>query len=101
MFVQPSATYTGVDKTIKRAIPLGSIRRIKNLNLENRPALDYARDMFLLSFFLRGMSFIDMAFLPKSDLSGAQIVYRRRKTGQRLVIGWTKEMQDILDRARR
>lgn len=62
------------------------------------PALDFARDMFMMSFYLRGMSFIDMAFLRKTDLKNGYITYRRRKTGQQLIIEWTKEMQMILDK---
>lgn len=90
--------YTGVDKTVKRALPLGIIRKIKAMDLSLTPKLDYARDMFMLSFMLRGMSFIDMAFLKKTDLCDGHITYRRRKTGQRLIIQWTKEMQHILDK---
>ena len=90
--------YTGVDKTVKRALPLAVIKKIKTLDLSLTPALDYARDMFLMSFYLRGMSFIDMAFLKKSDLKNGYVTYRRRKTGQQLVIEWTKEMQMILDK---
>ena len=64
------------------------------------PALDFARDMFLMSFYLRGMSFIDMAYLKKSDLQNGSVTCRRRKTGQRLIIGWEPEMQMILDKYR-
>ena len=90
--------YTGVDKTVKRALPLAVIKKIKALDLSLTPALDYARDMFLMSFYLRGMSFIDMSFLKKSDLKNGYVTYRRRKTGQQLIIEWTKEMQVILDK---
>ena len=90
--------YTGVDKTVKRALPLPVIKKIKALDLSLNPSLDYARDMFLISFYLRGMSFIDMAFLKKSDLKNGHVTYRRRKTGQQLIIEWTKEMQMILDK---
>lgn len=90
--------YTGVDKTIKRALPLPVIKKIKALDLSLTPALDYARDMFMMSFMLRGMSFIDMAFLRKADLQNGYVTYRRRKTGQKLVIEWTNEMQLILDK---
>lgn len=81
--------YTGVDKTVKRALPLQTIKKIKALDLSLNPTLDYARDMFIMSFMLRGMSFIDMAYLRKTDLTNGHIVYRRRKTGQQLTIGWT------------
>ena len=90
--------YTGVDKTVKRALPLPVIKKIKALDLSLNPALDFARDMFMMSFYLRGMSFIDMAFLKKTDLKNGYITYRRRKTGQQLIIEWTKEMQIILDK---
>ena len=90
--------YTGVDKTVKRALPLALIKKIKVLDLSLLPTLDYARDMFLMSFYLRGMSFIDMAFLRKTDLKNRYVTYRRRKTGQQLIIEWTKEMQMILDK---
>lgn len=90
--------YTGVDKTIKRALPLAVIKKIKALDLSLVPCLDFARDMFILSFMLRGMSFIDMAYLRKTDLANGHIIYRRRKTGQQLIIQWTKEMQAILNK---
>ena len=90
--------YTGVDKTIKRALPLPVIKKIKALDLSLNASLDFARDMFLMSFYLRGMSFIDMAFLKKTDLKNGYVTYRRRKTGQQLIIEWTKEMQMILDK---
>ena len=90
--------YTGVDKTVKRALPLSVIKKIKALDLSLTPALNYARDMFLMSFYLRGVSFIDMAFLKKTDLKNGYVTYRRRKTGQQLIIEWTKEMQVILNK---
>lgn len=90
--------YTGVDKTVKRALFLAVIKKIKSLDLSLTPKLDYARDIFLLSFYLRGMSFVDMAFLKKSDLKNGYVTYRRRKTGQILIIEWAKEMQMILDK---
>ncbi|MBD5231009.1 MAG: site-specific integrase [Bacteroidales bacterium] len=90
--------YTGVDKTVKRALPIAIIKKIKVLDLELIPALDFARDMFMMSFMLRGMSFIDMAYLKKTDLKNGYITYRRRKTGQQLTIEWTEEMQMLLDK---
>ncbi len=90
--------YTGVDKTIKRAIPLKAIKQIKNLDLSANPSLDLARDMFMFSFYTRGMSFIDMTYLKKKDLANGILTYRRRKTGQKLFIKWEKCMQEIIDK---
>lgn len=90
--------YTGVEKTIKRAVPFKVIKQIKDLDLIFFPTLNYVRDMFLFSFYTRGMSFVDMAYLKKKNLSGGVLSYRRKKTGQQLFIKWEKCMQDILDR---
>ena len=90
--------FTGAEKTIKRALNLPTIKKIKNLDLFLSPKTDFARDMFMMSFYLRGMSFIDMAYLRKTDLENGRVTYRRRKTGQQLTIEWTKEMQTILDK---
>lgn len=90
--------YTGVDKTVKRALSLSDIKKIKALDLSLIPELDFARDMFMMSFMLRGMSFIDMAYLRKTDLTNGYVTYRRRKTGQQLIIEWTEEMQIVLNK---
>ena len=90
--------YTGVDKTIKRAIPIKEIKALKELDLSLKPSLNFARDMFMFSFYTRGMSFIDMAYLKKSDLQNGILTYRRRKTGQQLTIKWEKCMEDIVSK---
>lgn len=93
-----SHVYTGVDKTTKRAVDIETIKRIRNLDLTTDKSADYARDIFMLSFYMRGISFIDLAYLKKTDLANGIVTYRRRKTGQRLTIRWTSEMQAILDK---
>ncbi len=90
--------YTGIDKTIKRALTIRQIKQIKELDLSLQPNINFARDMFLMSFYTRGMSFIDMAFLKKSNLKNGVLSYRRHKTGQLLYIQWTTEMQMLLDK---
>lgn len=90
--------YTGIDKTVKRAVPLKIIRQLRELDLALSPATDFARDIFLFSFYTRGMSFIDMAFLKKKDLQNGILTYRRHKTNQQLFIKWEKPMQEIIDK---
>lgn len=90
--------YTGVERTHKRAVPLETIRRLRDLDLTASGAAGFARDMFMLSFYTRGMPFIDLAFLKKSDLEDGILTYRRRKTGQRLQIKWENCMQKIVSR---
>lgn len=92
--------YTGIDKTVKRAVPLEAIKSIKEMDLSAKPSLDFAKDMFLFSFYTRGMSFIDMAYLQKDNLKNGYLIYRRRKTGRRMFIKLEKYIQDILDKYR-
>lgn len=92
------SVYTGVEKTLKRAVSLNDLKRIKGLDLSLKPNLDFARDMFLFCFYTRVMSFIDMAYLRKKDLQNGILSYRRRKTGQQLFIKWERCMQEIVDK---
>lgn len=89
--------FTGFATTTKRAISIDAIKAIRKLNLENNPALAFARDMFMLSLYLQGMAFVDIAYLKKSDIRNGQLQYSRKKTGQALTISWEKPMQEIVD----
>lgn len=89
--------FTGFASTVKRAIPLESIRAIRQLSLPEDSILAFARDVFMLSIYLQGISFVDMAYLKKSDIKNGVLQYSRKKTGQSLSIGWEPVMQDIVD----
>lgn len=88
--------YTGVEKTLKRGLSNNDMRRIREIQLNEYPKLNYARDMFMFSFYTRGMSFIDMAYLKKKDLYNGILSYRRRKTGQQLFIKYEECMNEII-----
>lgn len=88
---------TGHAATVKRAVGADVIRRILQLDALT-PLQTLARDLFLFSFYTRGMAFVDMAYLRKSDLSNGVLTYYRHKTGQRLTVRWEQPMQDIVDR---
>lgn len=90
--------YTGVAKTNKRAVPLGVIKTLRNMDLKHDPVSEFARDMFLFSFYTRGMAIVDMSYLRKSDLHEGILTYRRHKTGQQLSIRWEEKIQEIVRR---
>jgi len=89
--------YTGIARTAKRALTLDEMRRLKNLTTDDE-ALAMARDLFLFSFYTRGMSFVDIAYLRKADVRDGVLSYKRRKTGQLLTLAWEPKMQEIVDR---
>jgi integrase len=90
--------FTGKEKTAKRAVPLSVIRTIKTLDLSAHPTLTLARDLFMFSFYTRGMAFVDMAYLTKSNLKADYIRYRRHKTGQQLTIRIETCTKEIIER---
>ena len=89
--------FTGFAKTSKRAIPLEAIRTIRLLRLPAGSPLIFAMDMFILSIYLQGISFVDLAYLRKSDIRNGVLQYDRKKTRQSLNIGWEPSMQAIVE----
>ena len=88
--------FTGTDSSEKRAVNPAVIRRLRELELASSPVLETARDLFLLSFYLRGIPFVDLIRLRKSDLSRGMLRYRRSKTGRLLTVAVEPCAQEIL-----
>jgi integrase len=84
------------EDTKKRAVRKEDIDKITNLNLNGRKDLEYARDLFLFSFYMRGMSFIDIAYLQVDNIIGDRIYYTRKKTRQKFSIKITEKAWDII-----
>ncbi len=78
--------FTGTDSSEKRATTPLIIGRLQDLDLDNTSSLAFARDMFLLSFFLRGIPFVDLTYLRKSDVKMGVLRYRRSKTKRLLTV---------------
>lgn len=83
------------EKTKKRAITKEDIDKIKAFAPQTKRQAR-AKDYFLMSFYLMGASFIDLAFLKLSDMVGLRIEYKRKKTGQLHNIKITEPLQVIL-----
>ena len=85
--------------TRKRALPRETLRRIGGADLSAlHPKYALARDLFMVSFYTRGMSFVDMIYLRKSDVRDGVLTYRRKKTGQTLSLRVEAPLQKIIDR---
>ena len=92
------AVYTGVDRTRKRAVSEEFIRSLYRLALPSDSRLALARDLFLFSYCTRGMAFVDIAYLKKSDVRDDIIHYVRHKTGQRLAVRVEPIVRQIMTR---
>lgn len=90
--------YTGIAKTVKRAVDINIVKALRTMDLRGDHSAELARDLFMFSFYTRGMAIIDVAYLRKSNLKNGILSYRRQKTGQQLNIKWEPQMQRIIDR---
>lgn len=63
----------------KEYLTESELESLKAIQLETKNE-SIARDMFLLSFYGRGINFVDLMLLKKTDLHKGTISYRRRKT---------------------
>lgn len=93
-----SKVYTGIDRTRKRAIDIDALHLIHSTPLDDAPGLDFARDMFIFSFCTRGMPFVDIAYLRKTNIREGKIVYLRHKTGQPLSVAIEPMVSKIIDK---
>ncbi|WKN44960.1 site-specific integrase [Tunicatimonas pelagia] len=68
------------ERAKKRAVKLDVIEAIRKLSYPEGSSLWHHRNYFLFMFNMRGMNFIDLAFLPTSAASDGRLKYKRRKT---------------------
>lgn len=86
------------DKTIKRALSKDDIKKIALVDLSDNPKYDLARDLFMFSFFSRGMPFVDIINLKKTDIVDDVIIYRRAKTNQPLQVCITSSLFGLIQK---
>lgn len=59
--------------------------------------MSVAQKYFMLMFLLRGIPFVDIAYLQKSDIRGDFLFYNRRKTGRPLCVRLTPESKALIE----
>ena len=85
------------EPTAKRAISKEKIKRILDLKLDVDSPLFNARNYFLCSYLMNGISFIDIAFLKVENIIDGRIQYRRQKTARHYDIKVTPQLSSIMD----
>ena len=88
--------YTGTKVTVKRAVGEETFRRL-SAPVDDE-SLESARCLFLLLFMLRGIPFVDIAYMRRCDMHGNVIAYRRRKTGAWLTVRVEPEAMELIRR---
>jgi len=85
------------EKTAKRAISKEEIHKIIELELDPETKLWHSLNYFIFMFHLRGMNFIDLAYLKFENLIEGRVEYRRIKTGKLYSVKLTEKAQQIVD----
>ena len=83
-------------KTEKRAISKEDIKKIEEADLVAKPHLMDARNIFMFSYYCRGINFIDIAFLKWQDIKGERLIYTRMKTKELFNIELLQPAKEIL-----
>ena len=95
------SVYTGTRADRRRALDMEDMKKVFARLLQSAaipPGMRGAQELFILMFLLRGLPFVDLAYLRKSDLRGDVITYRRRKTGRPLSVTLTPEAMFLLQK---
>jgi integrase len=86
-----------LDHTTKKiAIHTDKVSKLKSLKLETGSSLHFAQQIFMFSYYCRGMNFIDITFLKWSDIPEHIISYVRRKTRGKFEIPVNRHVEEIL-----
>lgn len=85
------------EKTRKRAVNKDVIKKVEELDVSYDKNLQFNKDLFMFSFYNRGMSFVDMAYLKVRNIENGRLSYIRHKTGQLFSIKITGKAQAIID----
>ncbi len=82
--------------TSKRAISKDYIQKMETLSLPFGTALCFARDIFLFSYYTRGINFADIANLKAENFHDRHLSYFRKKTKKPFNIGLHEKAIAIL-----
>lgn len=85
------------EKTAKRAILKDDIAKLLQIHVEKNSTCWRSLNYFMLSFFLRGISFTDLAYLKHSNIIEGRIEYKRRKTHQNYSVKLFPEAETIIN----
>lgn len=93
----PFGNYTiSTEPTRKLALDWPWLKKIISHKINVKEPFFDARNYFVASYMMYGMSFADMAYLRKVDLVDGRINYRRQKTSRLYDIKITPALQAIL-----
>ncbi len=86
------------EKTRKRAVNKDVIKLVEDLDVSKEENLQLYKDLFMFSFYNRGMNFVDLVYLKVNNIENDRLNYTRHKTGQQFSIKITDKARAIIQR---
>lgn len=85
-------------RTAQQFPSIAELHYLRTLDLHK--SQDFARDMFLFSLYTRGMSYVDMAYLKKSNVKDGMLTYTSHTSDNNpaITLKWDKAMQEIAEK---
>lgn len=99
---QPFANATlspRTQKPIKRALDIETIWQIERAEVTSN-VVALHRDIFMLSFYLRGMNLTDLVHVKYTDIVGGRLKYSRSKTEAKFNLPINNQAKEIIERMR-
>ena len=84
-------------KGLKRALSRQEVKKMLEVNIDERPDLVEVKNFFTFSYFTRGINFVDMMKLKKESIMEDKFEYIRSKTKGRFLIKILPPVRTILD----
>ena len=85
--------------TAKRAVRKDDVINILNYPTEGKGHyMELAIDLFMFSYFMGGINFVDMAYLTWKNISEGRLIYYRKKTGKLINLPVQEDAKLLLDK---
>jgi integrase len=84
-------------KGFKKALTREEVRLIEELDEVKYPHLLEAKNLFVFSYYTRGMNFYDLMKLRWENIDGDKLIYTRSKTKGRFIVKILEPVNDILN----
>lgn len=94
------AIKTTIGITPKRAIKREDLIKIAKLEFVpvKEAHLEFARDIFMFSFYCQGTAFVDVIRLKQSNIVAGEIIFSRQKSKQPIRIAIIQQIAELMDK---
>lgn len=85
-------------KNRENALSRADMRQIANIVIKGDSFMELSRDLFMFSFYCRGVELFDILNLTPKNVQGDYIIYKRRLTGKQQVVAIDPQAKKIINK---